>query len=190
MQTEFEVVFSDIDKLNIIEKIKGLWWVCIKENTLMKRVVFDNPTGKEGSYVRVRDEWDKITCTYKETKQWKLDINSVSELETEVWDFEEMVNIFKKLWLKEKSFQEMYREVWQINNEIEFMLDLWPWLKPYIEIEGKNEEIVRKYSKILDFDYKNWIFGWSFQVYEKELYIEFDVVNGLKEITFANPPIK
>ena len=190
MQTEFEVVFSDIDKFQIIEKIKELGWVCIKENTLMKRVVFDNPTGKEGSYVRVRDEWDKITCTYKETREWELDITSVQELETEVGDFDTMVNIFKKLWLKQKSVQESYRETWEIGWEIEFMLDLWPGLKPYIEIEGENEEIVRKYSKILGFDYEKWIFGSSFQVYEKELDIEFDVVNGLKEITFANPPRK
>jgi hypothetical protein len=37
-----------------------------------------------------------------------------------------MVNIFRKLGLKEKSFQEMYREIWQINDEIELMIDLWP----------------------------------------------------------------
>jgi adenylate cyclase class IV len=47
-------------------------------------------------------------------------------LETEIKDFDVMVNIFRKLGLKEKAYQETYREVWEINNEIEFMLDLWP----------------------------------------------------------------
>lgn len=190
MKTEFEVVFTGIDRENIINKIKALNWICIKENTLMKRVVFDNPLKLEGSYVRVRDEWDKITCTYKETKWWILDINSVSELETVVWDFNEMVNIFKKLWLKAKSYQEMYREIWKINNEIEIMIDLWPGLKPYIEIEWENEEIVRKYSSIFGFNFDDWIFWSSFQIYEKELGIDFDTMNSLEEITFDNIPKK
>ena len=190
MKTEYEVVFTAIDKDKIIEKIKGLGWTCVKDNTLMKRVVFDTPINKKGSYIRVRDEWDKITCTYKEIKEGKLDITSVSELETEVWDFDTMVDIYKKLWLKEKSYQEMYREIWEVDGEIEFMLDLWPGLKPYIEIEGENEEIVKKYSKILGFDYNEWIFGSSFQVYEKELAIDFETINNLKKITFDNIPKK
>lgn len=190
MKTEFEVVFTEIDRASIVNKIKVLNWICIKENTLMRRVVFDNPLKLEGSYVRVRDEWDKITCTYKETKWWILDINSVSELETVVWDFNEMVNIFKKLWLQAKSYQEMYREIWKINNEIEIMIDLWPGLKPYIEIEWENEEIVRKYSSILGFNFDDWVFWSSFQIYEKELGIDFDTMNSLEEITFDNIPKK
>jgi len=190
MKIEYEVVYTNIDRENIISKIKDLWWICSKKNTLMKRVVFDIPNWLNGSYVRVRDEWDKTTTTYKETKHWKLDITSVSELETEVWYFDTMVWIYRKLWLKEKSYQEMYREIWKINNEIEFMIDLWPWLNFYIEIEWENEEIVRKYSKILWFNYDEWVFGSSFQIYEKELWIDFDTMNKLKEITFNNIPKK
>lgn len=184
MKTEFEVVFSSIDRENTIKKIKDLGWTCTKENTLMKRVVFENPTLLKDSYLRVRYEWDKITCTYKETREGKLDITSVSELETEVGDFDTIANIFRKLWIRQKSFQEMYREIWQINNEIEFMIDQWPWLKPYIEIEWESEEIVKKYSKMLGFDYEEWLFGSSFQIYEKELGIDFDTMNRMEEITF------
>ncbi len=191
MNTEFEVVFTDIDKNEVIEKIKNLGWVCIKKNTLMKRVIFETPLNKKWSYLRVRDEWEwKITCTYKQQKEGDLDIHSIQELETEVKDFDVMVNIFRKLWLKEKAYQETYREVWQIDDEIEFMLDLWPWLKPYIEIEWDNEELVKKYSKILWFDYDNWVFGTSFQIYEKELWLDYDYINNLTEITFENPPKK
>lgn len=190
MKIEYEIVFTDINREEIIDEIKNLWWKCIKNNTLTKRVVFETPFWGINSYLRLRDEWDKITTTYKEQKPWKLDINSISELETEVWDFYEMVLIYKKLWLTEKSYQEMYREVWEINNEIEIMIDLWPWLKPYIEIEWKNEEIVKKYSKLLWFNYSEGVFGSCFEIYEKELWIDFDTMNSLKEITFENPPRK
>lgn len=186
MKIEYEIVFSSINLIEIIEKIINLWWIKIKEKTLMKRIVFDSPYYWKWSYLRIRDEWDKITCTYKESKEWRLDITSVSELETEVKDFEVIVWIFRKLWLKEKSYQENYREVWEINNEIELMIDQWPGLKPYIEIEWENEEIVKKYTKLLWFDYTNWVFGSSFDVYEKELWIKFDDINNLKRITFEN----
>jgi predicted adenylyl cyclase CyaB len=190
MKTEFEVVFSEIDRESIINKIKALNWICIKENTLMKRVIFEIPNNKRWSYLRVRDEWDKITCTYKEENLLINDINSIKELETVVKDFDVMVDIFRKLWLNEKSYQETYREVWAINNEIEIMIDLWPWLKPYIEIEWENEEVVKKYSNLLWFDYDNWIFWSSFQVYEKELWLDYDFLNSLKEVTFENIPKK
>lgn len=59
--------------------------------------------------IRVRDEWNKITCTYKEIRNWKLDITSVKELETEISNYDAMVGIFRNLWLKQKAFQESYR---------------------------------------------------------------------------------
>jgi hypothetical protein len=37
-----------------------------------------------------------------------------------------MVDIFRNLNLREKSYQETYREVWEINKEVEIMFDLWP----------------------------------------------------------------
>lgn len=190
MKTEYEVVFTNIDREDISSKIKSLGWICTKENTLMKRVIFETPNNKRWSYLRVRDEWDKITCTYKEENLLINDINSIKELETVIKDFDIMVNIFRKLWLNEKSYQETYREVWEINNEIEIMIDLWPWLNPYIEIEWENEEVVKKYSNLLWFDYNNWIFWTSFQVYEKELWLDYEFINSLKEITFENIPGK
>ena len=189
MKTEFEIKFSKINKDEIREKIKSLWWICTKKNTLMKRVVFNNPV-KNKSYVRVRDEWDKITCTYKEiieNKDWNLDINSVKELETKIQDFDTMVWIFRNLWLSEKAYQESYREIWAINNEIEFMIDEWPWISPFIEIEWESEDLVKKYSDLLWFNYEEWIFWAVDEIYFKELWIERDVTNNIKIITFENP---
>lgn len=190
MKTEFEIVFTNINRDEIIEKIKSLWWIQTKKNTLMKRVIFENPNDKIDSYLRVRDEWDKVTCTYKKQLPWKLDINSIKELETEVKDFDIMVNIFRNLNLREKSYQETYREIWEINNEVEIMIDLWPGLNPYIEIEAENEGIVRKYVDLLRFDYNDGVFGTAFDVYKKELGLDFEYLNFLKEITFENIPKK
>jgi len=115
---------------------------------------------------------------------WKLDINSIKEIETEVKDFDIMVDIFRNLGLREKSYQETYREVWKINGEVEIMIDLWPWLNPYIEIEAESEKLVRKYSNALWFNYEEGIFGTAAEVYKQELGLEPDYINNLPEITF------
>ena len=46
-----------------------------------------------------------------------------------------MKNIFDKMWLKQKVYQETKREIWEMNWKIEFMIDIWPWLNPFIEVE-------------------------------------------------------
>lgn len=155
----------------------------------MKRVAFDNPnTKKEKSYMRIRDEWNKITCTYKEMIGGELSINSVKELECEVSDFGVLKQIFNNMWIKEKAYQETYREIWTVDNEILFMIDERPGLEPFIEIEWKSEDIVKMYSEKLGFDYNDWIFWTVDEIYYKELWLSHDYINSLPIITFENPP--
>ena len=191
MNTEFEVAYANIDHNAIRNIIRNLGWKCIQERTLMKRVIF-KPTGKElqAAYFRVRDEWNKITCTYKAISDGELNINSVKEVETQVKDFDAMIEILSLSWLQKIASQESYRETWQIWKDIEFMLDEWPWIKPFLEIEWKNEAIVQKYSQKLWLDYKSWIFWWVDQIYFQEVWIPCDVVNNLPEISFENPPMR
>jgi hypothetical protein len=70
------------------------------------------------------------------------------------------------------------------------MFDLWPWLNLYVEIEAENEELVKKYSNLLWFDYSKWIFWTVFQIYEKELGLAYDYINSLEEISFDKLPRK
>jgi len=184
MKTEFEIVFREINIEKIRKKLIELGAKCVKENYLMKRNVFESNFNKKNSFFRIRDEWDKITCTYKEISDWKLDIKSVKEIEVEISDYENMINIFWKIWLKQKSYQENYRETWKIENEVYFMIDIWPWLKPYLEIEWESEEIVKKYSKKLWFDYKKWLFWTVCEVYNEELWLSNDYINNLEIIDF------
>lgn len=188
MRTEFEITFPNIKKQEIRKKIKSLWGICTKEKTLMRRTIFEWPLDPVWTYVRVRDEGDKVTCTYKNVAKWKLDVNSVKEIETEVKDFDAMKGILENIGLKTKAYQETYREVWQINDEVEFMIDVWPGLNPYIEIEGASEEIIKKYAKLLGFDYEKWFFGTVDQIYQLELGIAPEIINNLELITFENPP--
>ncbi len=187
MKIEFEVVFAPVDREVLREKIRGIWWICTKKNTLMKRVVFENPEDPKHSFLRLRDEWWKITCCLKVENSGQKHIESVREFETEVQDLEVMRQIFLQLWIREKAYQETCREIWEIPGEIEFMIDEWPGMKPFIEIEWKDEQSVKKYAWLLWFDYDRAIFWTVGEVYKSQLWVDISYVNTLPEITFDNP---
>lgn len=187
MKTEFEIKFYPVDRQNLRKQIENIGWVCVLQETLMRRTIFYHPTNKD-AYLRVRDEWSKITCTYKEISSENLDINSVKEIELEISDYSSMIQILKNMWMKQKSVQETKREIWKINEEIEIMIDLWPWLDYFVEIEWNSEEIVKKYSEKLWFSWDDWIFWATDQIWKKVYWVSEDVVNNYPEFTFKNPP--
>lgn len=188
MYTEFEITFTAVDPESIKNKIQALGGICTKPRTLMRRVVFSHPSSAD-SYLRVRDEWDRITTTYKYFTPGDLTIESVQEIECIVSDFDSMRDIYSAMWLREKAYQETYREVWQIWDEIEFMIDEWPGLRPFVEIEGENEAVVRRYTTLLGFQYEDGLFGAVDQIYLRELGIPCTVLNeDTPVITFDNPP--
>lgn len=114
-------------------------------------------------------------------------IDGTEEYEITVNDFSIASDILLKTWLKNTSTQENLREIWE-NNDVEVCIDTWPWLKPYIEIEGKSPDIVRVYTEKLGFDFSEGLFGGSEVVYEKELWIPSTVLTKLPIISFDNPP--
>ncbi|MBP6981607.1 CYTH domain-containing protein [Candidatus Gracilibacteria bacterium] len=190
MHIEYEIKFTQIHFEKTIEAIQSLGGIQTKKRTLMRRAVFLHPTDPQ-AYLRVRDEGDRITTTYKRIAEGTVDIHSVSEIECQVSDFSHMREIYKALGIQEKAYQETYREVWNIHDEVECMIDEWPGIGPIIEIEGGNEYIVKKYSELLGFDYAEGLFGAIDQVYEAELGIPKDILNNHTPIiTFEYPPKK
>lgn len=150
---------------------------CIKSEFLMKRKTFNSVVGESG-WIRVRDEKDKITLTFK--KVTEEGISGVNEIEIVVDNFEKASAIINQTSFKETSYQENYREVWR-NSEVEIVIDTWPYLQEYIEIEAKNVEIIKKYSKLLNFDFDKEAFFGSVDILYKEQF-------GIEKKDFVNIP--
>jgi len=189
MKNEIEATFLSIDKNIIRQKLKKNGFSLKIPEYLMKRKTFDFPNTVLGhqKWGRVRQEFDKTTMTIKEARG--SGINDTYEIELSVDNFDNATKFFEACGIHEKAFQENMREVWQKEN-IEITIDTWPGLRPFIEIEGANEEIVKKTSQDLDFDFKQAVFGSIDIVYEKELGISREKIINLPKITFANPPKK
>ena len=164
MQTEIEVKFPNVDFEKIRAQLKQLGASLEQPMRHMRRAIIETPSMREKhSFVRVRDEGDKVTLTYKQVDENSL--TGAKEIEVTVSDFEATVALLEQSGLPYKSFQESRRETWQLGN-VEVVLDEWPHLDPYIEIEGPTEEAVKEIAKKLDFDWKDAIFGRTTELYQ------------------------
>jgi adenylate cyclase, class 2 len=159
MQVEYEATFSDIDKDDIRARLKQAGAKMIYPEFLMKRYVWNFPKEHEvkGGWARVRQEADCVTMSVKITKDNKK-IEDQHEVCIKVSDFEEAREILNTLGCQEKAYQESKRELWKIDN-VEITIDEWPFLEPFVEIEGPSEQAVKDVAKKLDFDYSQAIFG-------------------------------
>ena len=155
----------------------------------MKRAILDDPAGemrKREAFVRVRDEGDKITLTYKQFDG--LSVDGAKEIETRVNNFADTVKIFEAIGLGLNSIQETKRETWKLGQS-EVVLDEWPWLKPYIEIEGEGTERVKEVASRLGFDWNDAVFGDVMAAYRAQYpHLNMDdIISSLPEVSFGMP---
>jgi adenylate cyclase class 2 len=160
MKPEIEVKFLGVDFDEIRQSLKSVGGVCKRPMRMMKRVVMDYPDRhlqlKSSSWVRIRDEGDKITLTLKQTIEHEF--GGANEIEVTVNSYQDTIAIFQKLGLVVQNDQETMRETWQVG-DVEVVLDEWPWLDPYIEIEGPTKTSVQQVAQQLGFDWSEAVFG-------------------------------
>jgi adenylate cyclase class 2 len=179
MKTELEVKFADISIEAIRAALKAAGAVCEQSMRLMKRALIEEPHHQaEHAFIRIRDEGDKVTLTFKRRADpAAAAIDSVKELEVEVSDFDKTVQIFSEAGWQYKTFQESKRETWKLNG-VEVVIDEWPWLKPYIEIEGDSEAAIKATAEQLNLDWSDVIFGHIDALYEQQ----YDFREGIRGV--------
>jgi adenylate cyclase class 2 len=191
MNTEIEAKFLHVDHEEIRSRLTAAGFTCVTPMRLMRRAIIDYvdrrlQTGIPNSYVRVRDEGDRVTLTYKRFAS--LSIDGAQEVEVATTSFEDTIKIFTSIGLEVVSLQESKRETWR-NETCEVVLDEWPWLDPYIEIEGPTELAVREVSKQLGLDWSEAKFG-DVMVAYRDQYPYLDdsqTVGKVKEVLFGTP---
>ncbi len=187
MKNEIEAKFVNINIDDIRSRLTELGAILIQPMRDMQRVTIDTPElKKKDAFVRIRNEGDKTTITYKQFNS--LSIDGVKEVEITVDDFDTAVTLFKEAGLAYGSLQESRRETWKLD-EVEIVIDEWPWLNPYIEIEAPSEDLVILTSEKLGFNWDDAIFGdvmAAYRVQYPHLGLN-DTVGNLPEVRFSDP---
>jgi len=167
MKPEIEATFINIDKDALRQQLKALGGKLLQPETLMTRHIF---AIDEHSFVRVRNEGNRITITYKHHDA--LTLSGTKEINLTIDDYDAAIELLKALGLEVKAVQETLREEWELNG-VEIDIDTWPWLPTYVEIEGPNEAAVQKVSEKLGFKMIDAVYGLVDEVYK----LYFDVTS-------------
>jgi len=188
MKTEIEAKFLNVDFDDVRAKLAAASAVCEQPMRLMRRVIIEPDFIKErgeNSLLRLRDEGDKVTLTWKEFRDQSL--TGAFERAVTVSDFDETVEILKAAGLNYRSYQESKRETWKLG-DVEIVLDEWPWINPYIEIEGPTEASVKETAERLGFDWNSAVFGSADAIYKIEYpHLKNRGVIDVKEVRFEDP---
>ena len=157
MNIEYEATFANVDKEDIRRKLKKAGAELVRPEYLQKRIPFHLPKEKrsEDAWLRVRDEGDKITLSLKIVDGEKIE--NQKEICLEVNNFEEAVKLLEAIGCEPKAYQETKRELWKLDG-VEITIDEWPFLEPFVEVEGKSEKEVKEVSEKIGFDYTEALF--------------------------------
>ncbi len=167
---EFEIKFLEVDVPSLEKKLVEIGAKKVLDITYRRRV-FDFPDlrlANNHSWLRLRDEGDKVTFTYKKrlgTKKNQLKDDSMHEIEVIVSDFEKTADLIKSTGMIEKFYEENKRIKYELD-EVEFCLDEWPLIPPYLEIEGKSWEKVKEATSKLGLDWEKHIKCSTMQIYK------------------------
>ncbi len=182
MSPENEGTFIDIDRRVLRERLKSIGAKLTKQETLMERTIFDVD---EHSYIRVRDEGNMITLSYKRLDD--LSISGMKEVCLMVHNYKEAVKFVKACGFKVKARQETKREEWEFSN-VKICIDTWPWIPTFVEIEAPSARLVRRTAVKLGFNIEDMIFGAVDEVYKKYYDVTSHEINYCPEIRFTAVP--
>lgn len=188
MNTEIEAKFTKVNPREIRKRLINIGAELKKSERLMKRKNFDYPDNrleKVGGWIRLRDEGDKITLAYKQLNDRSL--HGTKEVSVTVSDFEQTANLLLAVGFEMKSYQETKRESWNYKN-VDVEIDIWPWIPPFVEIEGEREGLVKTVAKDLGFDWKDAKHGSVENAYQEIFDVTEAEIDSWKEITFSPVP--
>jgi adenylate cyclase class 2 len=184
MQTEYEATFSNINKDEVRQRVKAAGAKLIHAERLMRRTVFTPPRREniEDSWLRVRDEGDKTTMSLKVVSGHSIEDQKESYLE--VNDYDAAVDFLKSIGCQQKAYHETKREMWDLDG-VDICIDEWPFLEPFVEVEGKDEAAVRAVSEKIGFNYQKAIFcAVDYQYSQKYGLSEHEINNNTPKIAF------
>ncbi len=174
---EFEVKYLNINPGEIEKKLVALGAKKVFDRVYHVKV-FDYPDlrmNDDAAWLRLRDEGDRITLTYKQrygaqgegvrlASDGENNDVGMKEIEVVVDDFEKTAQIFYSIGLIDKFIEEK-RRIRYILDDIEFDIDYMPGLEPFLEIESNSMEKVEQGIKLLGLDPDEKKIFSAFQIY-------------------------
>ena len=166
------------------ETLKNVGAELVQPERLMRRKTYDYADlrlNEVGAWVRIRDEGDKVTMSFKQLEERTL--TGTKESSIVIDSYAEADISLKNLGLIPKSSQDTNRESWILNG-CEVELDTWPWIPSFLEIEGPDKETVESTALTIGLNMNDALYGGVEPAYQDVFDITDDEIDSLKSITF------
>lgn len=163
MNTEYEIRILNIDVDKVMHTLESMGAKKIGEY-FQRRYVYDLEPNISDKFVRIRDNGEKVTITYKD--KTIRTISGTKELELEISDFDKANELLNLIGFNNGHYVENKRITYEIE-DAEIDIDTYPNIPTYMEIEGKNEEIVKKYINELELNSYEQTCDSLFKVYKR-----------------------
>jgi len=189
MTTEYEATFVNIEREAFAKALKGAGATLERPEAMQRRVTLELPVEKRdaNTWLRVRDEGDSVTTLTLKSVDGKT-ITGQKEILVKVDDFDGTVALLESIGCERKSFQESKRELWKLG-DADITIDTWPFLDPYVEVEGPSEESVKDAAEKLGLNYADAIFDTVNEIYKRKYGKTLDELDKevLRNFTFTIP---
>ena len=167
---EIEVRFLEIDKDELVKKLKALGAEDLGE-TVLQEIIFYDPELKmlnDRQFVRLRTSREKTKLTYKHHKERSVD--GAIEIEFEVSDPKQAEAFLEKLGIVAYRHQEKKRHTLTLDG-VTADIDTWPGIPTYVELEGPSEEALKNLAAKIGFDWKDAVFDDARAVIEERYHV-------------------
>ena len=188
MQTEIEAKWLSINPAAMRQTLLEAGASLTAPERLMIRRNFDYPDmrlEKVGGWVRVRNEGDKVTLSYKQLND--RTVQGTKEINVVVDDFDITCSFIEAIGLKQTSIQETRRESWKLG-DTEIEIDTWPWIPTFIEIEAKSENELFHVAEKLRLSRGEALHGSVEVAYQAVYDVSEAEIDGWEEIRFIETP--
>ena len=168
---EIEVKFLEVDVEALRDILKKFGATFVGEYEY-RRKTFDYPDLRldaDHSWIRLRDEGDRVTLTYKQRQgvgEDSMRDTGMKEIEITVSDFDMTASLLHAIGLIEKQYEENRRERWSIGDVV-CDIDSWPLIPTYVELEGPSLPAIKEISERLGFDWNHYKMCSSNQIYKQ-----------------------
>lgn len=163
----------------------------LRPEFLQRRIPFHLPKEKRrrDTWLRVRDEGDKTTLSLKIIEGERIE--NQKEICIEVDSFDRAIELLDLIGCERKSYQETKRELWMLD-DVEITIDEWPFLEPFVEVEGKTKQEVKNVSEKIGFNYDDALFCAVGRLYKMKYGVHQEEINALEKLVFdmKNPFLK
>ncbi|MES2225898.1 MAG: class IV adenylate cyclase [Patescibacteria group bacterium] len=152
---EVEVRFLEIDKEQLIAKLRDLGAKDLGEDMLEEVILYDKPMTwqeKGGKVLRLRTRQGKTVLTYKHHE--KASVGGTEEIEFEVSDPHKAEVLLDRLGYEVYRHQQKKRHTFELGSVV-VDIDTWPKIPTYVELEGVDEESLKATAMALDLDWKD-----------------------------------